>query len=176
MLSSEYFGLSPRDPSGDKVLRSARKHILNMGHPETTVGNRSFRVRTVTVAYPATLNSCPLVHTSTSAWLPCSPKDRVAFLYVAVNLLDVPSTVSLASYKGFDPTVRLSIKPLRLASFETPGSLRPGLKPFSTYNRDGLCFFIYSSINESLHLQLVYDTGLEPVTIVLRGQSSTPLS
>ena len=37
--------------------------------------------------------------------------------------------------------MRLSIKPLRLASFETPGSLRPGLKPFSTYNRDGLCVF-----------------------------------
>ena len=112
-----------------------------MSEPETKDDNRSFRVRTVTVAYPATLNSCPLVHTSTSAWLPCSPKDRVAFLYVAVNLLDVPPTASLASCESLPGYVRLSIKPLRLAGFETPGSLRPGLKPFSTYNRDGLCFF-----------------------------------
>ena len=154
MLSGGYFGrLWPRMPPN---LRSARKHILNMGHPETTVGNRSFRVRTVTVAYPATLNSCPLVHTSTSAWLPCSPKDRVAFLYVAVNLLDVPPTASLASCKSLPGYVRLSIKPLRLASFETPGSLRPGLKPFSTYNRDGLCvFYILLKIN---HLIISWNT------------------
>lgn len=136
----------------------------------------ALQFRTITVAYPAMLDPYPRVHTRTTTWLPCFPKDRVAFLYVAVNLLDVPPTASLASCKSLPGYVRLSIKPLRLASFETPGSLRPGLKPFSTYNRDGLCFFIYSSINESLHLQLVYDTGLEPVTNGLWDRSSTSLS
>jgi hypothetical protein len=46
----------------------------------------------------------------------------VGLATIVDNLLDVPATVSLASYKGFDPTVRFSIKLLHLASFEAPGS------------------------------------------------------
>jgi hypothetical protein len=40
-----------------------------------------------------------------------------------IKLINTPTTVYLAGNKGFKTTVRLPIKPFRLASFLTPDSL-----------------------------------------------------
>ena len=94
-----------------------------MSEAEITHDSRVFTVPYRAVAMAASLDPYPPVHTGISAWLPCSPKDREAVLYDTYDLLDVPSTVYLASSKGSNTSVRFSIKLLHLASFVAPGSL-----------------------------------------------------
>ena len=79
---------------------------------------------------------------------------------VVNKLLDVLSTVCLASNKGFNTSVRRSIKSVHLASFVTLNSLAsPGLSYFYLLTETVFAFFMVNNI------------GFEPITVSLQGEA-----